>query len=286
MRTRQILQFGPLLILLLTLTSCGVNSAPTPYTGLTGNWNLAAYRPDTGIPGISFALFQNGTQLTATGDVTTPCAFYTHALVESLLIPVQMTGTLANDGSFTLTEPVQTIAGTIQITIQAKSTSSGWNGTYSITGASNLQTCGIASSSGTFTEQTIAPLTGTYTGITPFYTFTGGSTTVTQVPTSMVLTQGQPSAVPGSSVISYIPLTGTISVQGLSCFTHGSTVAATPTLSQIGGDEFTLTFTMDDGSTLTAVGGMNDSTGSEFGAKFTVSGGSCDGMYGWGSLKR
>jgi len=291
MSSLRIFLFAPLLSLLF-LASCAVPPAPlasstsTPYTGLTGNWLLADTTGTDYPPVISMALFDNGSALTARGNLSVECGYFTHALIGPVTVPLALESSLAADGSFTMSEAVPTIAGTIQLTIQATSNASGWGGTYAIAGASNLQTCGIASYSGTFTAQQIPPITGTYTGNISLYTNPASVYGFT-----LNLTQEAPAAIPGSSALSNIPVTGTASVQGISCFTQGTLPAASSVLSNVTGEQYVLNFTMNDGSTLLMQGFVQQGSPSGYvagstmlGGSFTVVGGNCDGMYGWGYL--
>jgi hypothetical protein len=69
-------------------------------------------------------------------------------------------------------------------------------------------------------------------------------------------------------------LTGSIRVQGSSCFSSGVTDGTM--LNNIEGNEIELSFVMDDGSMLVIVGSITDTTGSQINVgAVTLSGGRC-----------
>jgi len=283
MRTSWKLFLLPLLILpAVALTSCGGNPTPpasTPYTGLTGNWALAGDRATSTYPAISAALTLNGNQINAIANIAVPCARLLDPLVSILNVPVALTGTLASDGTFTLTEPPLPVQLPLQVTLQGNSQTTGWGGTYAIASTAALTGCTIVSpSNGSFTAKAIPPLNGTYIGSATFFSSPGGNLYAATV--NAQLTQGGANGSPGST--GYFPLSGTITVQSVPCFTHGAT-AANATTGEISGDFFTVQFTMDDGSTLLMGGEMTDFTGATLQATYIVSGGNCNGMIGNGS---
>jgi hypothetical protein len=125
-------------------------------------------------------------------------------------------------------------------------------------------------------------LTGTFTG-----TVVG-----TNITLSADVTQGaavvDPTPLPFtvSSVPVYVPLSGTITVGGVSCFTTGATSSAAAT-SYTTGDEFILTFTMSDGSTLLIKGSTADNTGNSYYFGLYPTGGECSTtVNGGGTLTR
>ncbi len=73
-----------------------------------------------------------------------------------------------------------------------------------------------------------------------------------------------------------------MTIQGVPCFTHGTTAASFPNM--IGGDRYTIAFTMDDGSIVDMSGWMTDFTGKRLKGIVDVIGGSCSGIVGNGTI--
>jgi hypothetical protein len=242
------------------IVGCG---SPMPVVGsnadsaLAGNWNLVGTGAFNSSPSISLAVFVSGNQVTATGNEFLACT--TGGGGGS----VSLSGQIAADGSFQLVEPAtltMTLNGsTVQLAISGRVPavgSSTWSGTYAFTVTPTVG-C-IASQSGTFTAAAIPAFTGTYTG-TLAQGVSGPS-----IGASLSVTQGAAtvSSFPVlGSFQNYLPLTGTIAVTGISCFTHGT--VSTNAISEIEGDHVYMIFTMDDGSELFVVGsflGTDDSS--------------------------
>lgn len=242
------------------LAGCG---SPMPVvdssadTALAGNWNLVGSGAFLSFPSISLAIFVNGNQVMAKGTELIGCA--TGGGGGS----VSLSGQIAADGSFQLVEPSTTLitlnGSTVQLAISGTVPTAGsstWSGTYAFTVTPTVG-C-IASQSGTFTAAAIPPFTGAYTG-TLAQGVSGPSIGV-----NLAVSQGAatvPSIPVAPPLQSYLPLTGTITVTGISCFTHGT--MSTNAINQIEGDHVDMAFTMDDGSQLFVLGsfsGTDDSS--------------------------
>jgi hypothetical protein len=194
-------------------------------------------------------------------------------------------GPIASDGSFTATNPAYPFTGPTQFTITGHipTAGKGWRGTYSIM-SSNVG-CNV-SQSGTFVATSISPVSGTYAG-TLSGTNLGANATIRM----QVLEGSGPAAMTGAPlpvfVFPYFPLSGTITVNGSSCFSQGSTGSAPNSISPIpgslAGDSYALFYAMNDGSTLLLNGNLVDSAG---GKLFSVIGGNCDGDQGTVTLTK
>ncbi|MDR3735910.1 MAG: hypothetical protein P4L10_10285 [Acidobacteriaceae bacterium] len=269
----------PLLILpAAAFISCGGNPTPpvtNSYTGLTGNWGIMGDRASSTYPMAALALVQSGTQLVASGEVVAPCGYLLNPLSMLVTIPVQLTGTVAVDGSFTLvpmTLPVPTQLA--QLSIQGKSSATGWGGSYTLTGSAAPSGCVVSNSSGNFTAQAITPVTGNYSGTAPMSAILGG-TSYNAIFSAQLTQSSSPS---GLSTLS-----GSLAVQGLPCFTHSTAMGTT---SLLAGDIYVATFTMDDGSSLMMAGNLTDFASAGLDGEFIVNGGNCNNMFGRGTLVR
>ena len=131
-----------------------------------------------------------------------------------------------------------------QLTIDGSAPAIGsitWSGTYSFTSPTAPTNCTV-NQTASFTATQLAPIHATYAG-----TLTGSSGNLT---VSATIAQGAGITVPGPGTpYSYLPLSGTITVSGSPCFTHGTSPSVSNG-SQIGGDFSDLGFVMDDGSQL------------------------------------
>ncbi|HEY0307703.1 MAG TPA: hypothetical protein VGB94_06045 [Acidobacteriaceae bacterium] len=283
MRRNPKLLLATLLVFCAGLTACGGNPiAPvssTGYNGLTGNWALAGERATNSFPLLSAVIFVNGTDVAALGNFMVPCSNAPSPLIGAVGGSMGLTGTLAADGTFTLTSLVLPVGPgySPQITIKGSLPAAGsstWNGTYSIIVTNSSSTC-TANQSGSFTAQAIAPVSGTFAGTLPLVN--GSSLSTASVSTHLV--QGPASAPPGSSstLTNAFPLSGTITIQGVSCFTHGTSIASFTNM--IEGDHYGVEFAMDDGSTVLMTGWMTDFSGKQLKGVFGIIGGNCSGEF-------
>jgi hypothetical protein len=193
---------------------------------------------------------------------------------------------LNTDRSFTLQTANGNVQSTVQLTVKAVSPATAgqsWSGSFSGTNANP----GCTPVQGSFTATPIAPFNGTFSGTGSM----GPENTNLQPPdpnllkqltVALTLTQGGPASLDAKSTVAFVnsvnSLTGTVSVTGSPCFTTGTTGSVQ---SGVAGNNFNLTFTMDDGSMLHVMGYAPDPTlGSLILSSATVTGGNCDKWIG------
>jgi hypothetical protein len=184
--------------------------------------------------------------------------------------------TIAADGSFTLMEPAGSM-GTVSVVIDGKTPATvggDWSGSYLATDSN----AGCTPFAGTFTAVPISMVSGTFAGTTLFEAPPVVPLGI-RVPLTVVLQQGGPASldppVAGSAINSVSALSGTISVQGFSCFSSGTASIGS---GYVFGDSFQLEFMMDDGSKLSMDGSLLDTAGSAIQVRgLLVVGGSCNG---------
>lgn len=229
-----------LLIASPVLIGCGTSSASnSPIASLNGNWLLAGSRQLKQYPFLTTAVITRGNTIVVQGDFMVGCANSPGGAVGGSLY---LAGQAASDGNFQISEtPDSSQINSIQVSVQGKlppAGSSTWSGTYSFTDLAGYTSC-IVNQTASFTATALPPVNATYGG-----TLTGSSGNIT---VSSTITQGTPTSqtTPIGSVDYLVPLSGTITVTGSPCFTHGTTA---PLSNQIEGDLAALSFTMDDGS--------------------------------------
>ncbi|WP_213804028.1 hypothetical protein [Granulicella sp. dw_53] len=274
------------------MTGCGGTPAPVvkavDTSLLAGNWQLTDSMPS----GLFILGQQNpfrlavnfdvsGNVISATGVVNDHC---TNSSVPSGVSfgLLSTTGTIAPDGSFTV-QTQGNLPASQMVTIQGsmpKTAGGPWSGTYSSALSSPLPGGCTESSSGSFTATPFALVNGTYAGAA-----TGGGiisgqagAPVVPPPTSIEITVqqgGDASIQVGSLRFPKISiLTGSIRVQGSSCFASGTTDGTL--LSNIEGNKIELVFAMDDGSMMRLSGSLTDATESQITAGLVlVTGGRC-----------
>ena len=305
---------GSMMLAAGLILGCGSSStvinstAPTPSpASLTGNWLLAGHlssfpnptsfsNPNIGT-NLSAAIFVSGQQVTAQGYLQVQCSA-SSGFGELVLL----SGSLANDGTFTLTIPSSPVIPTFQqlsiaghVPTSASSTS--WAGRYIITYPSDFQPSSSLCSrtqTAALIATPIPPLSGIYAG--PASTFQTASGSIgsnatlslsveqeTPIFNSGPIPSGNP--VFSNSLIGELPLTATITVTGSPCFTSGTTVAEQSS-NVIGGGIYLLNLTMNDGSVMFLSGTLGDATLSTVGVNYRVSGGACDTKSGETTLTR
>lgn len=265
----------------VALTSCGTATAPISTAGLNGNWNLAGDRALGQYPLLSTTLAVNGNQITGEGDVAYQCPPGNVGFGVSVLL----NGLIASDGTFHLVEPSFPSSlppPSIQVTVDGSVPARGgtaWSGSYTITPLASVGCDGVAHTD-SFTATAFAPINATYSGKIVGMTFGSGSNV------SMQIAQGAPKTVQranGTSITLY-PLSGTISVQGSSCFKHGTTTGSTFP-NYVAGDFVSLSFVMDDGSQLLTSGWLSDTSEKNLEVAMVVTpGAACKSNFGSGNL--
>jgi hypothetical protein len=263
-----------------------------PAASSRGNWNIVGTGAPTSFPSLSFSLISNGNQLYASGPVQVSC---NNAVLLGGGGGVNLTGEIASDGTFQLTDPAGiglSLGGDpVQIVVSGtvpQSVGSSWAGTYSITTPAGSVAC-AANETGSFVAAPYVTLDGTYAG-----PLVAANTGATGVSVSVNVMQGAPVdlrlGTPNSPQnFYYLPVSGTASVSGIQCFTHGSTDSSTSTLAgfnSIGGSSVEMTFVMDDGSHLVLNGTFADTQESSLNLMLiSVIDGQCSGGYS-GTLTR
>jgi hypothetical protein len=192
------------------------------------------------------------------------------------------TGNLAADGSFTLATPANDPFETISINGTAPPISGEpWSGSYAVSlGGGHTPACDM-NLSGTFTATSFPLVSGVYVGTGSTSAGPNGVPPATPITFQVTLKQGGTVTNPGNGVASIFfsdtMLTGSIKVQGSSCFNSGVTSATS--LSAVLGNEVDARFLMDDGSTLSLLGSLTDITEGHIATNFVlVTGGNCGGI--------
>jgi hypothetical protein len=258
----------------LLLSGCGVGS-PTPVvpavSPLTGNWLIVGSMPTNQFPlpagsglGLAVTFDVAGNQIAASGLANGPCmpTGSSPILGSSFSYGFVGTGTVAADGSFTV-QSSATIS-TASVSIQGKIPQANANqfaGSYTASFASPTGSGCVGNFGGMFTAASFPLVNGVYAGTGSTQTVTNGVSTTTPVTVQVSLKQGGTMTNPatGVSTPSIIALTGSIRVQGSSCFTSG--VMNLVPSSRVQGNNVLATFTMDDGSTVSLLGQLTDLTG-------------------------
>jgi hypothetical protein len=279
---------GGCLLLLLALSGCGsatsmATSTSRDENALTGNWLLTGSLPNFGpgvfpLPpspsiGLALSLDVAGEQVIASDSMLYSCGSGAVGGAGYLA-----TAQIAADGSFTLQTPVLSgLVPTVTFTVNGvvPQTAGGtWSGTYSATNAN----AGCSPLSGSFTAVPIQLVTGTFAGSASLGTGSGGS----PINLSVVLQQGSAGFVTTlNSVNSQNVLSGSITIQGTSCFTKG-----TLSLGQgsVDGGFVQAQFAMDDGASLRVTGAIEDAAVSKIKLdNLLVVGGQCDRLVGSGT---
>ncbi len=258
-------------LMIVSLCGCGASpSSPVPVPVspnhfLAGNWLLSGSLPVSGFstgstPGLAVSFDVTGSTVTAAANLiaTSPCATLSTVFGGSLA------GTVASDGTFTLTSPVSanlvplstlTVQGTVPASADAP-----WKGTYvfssTIPSLNNNPACTI-NESGAFTATAVQDVTGTYSGGGTFPA-TAAGTPAAPFSVSLNLQQGATLYSLGgrTAVASRLALSGSIQAQGLGCFTSGTMSTLSP--SEISGDRIQANFVANDGTTASLSGNIVD----------------------------
>jgi hypothetical protein len=282
MKVRTTAKLAVIVIASQLLIGCGstgnFNVSASPNTAaLNGNWYITGNQQLKQYPFLSIALVVSGNQINAQGDMMVTCA--------NLPANPQggwftLTGQINSDGTFHLGNFFP--GGAMpQLTIDGSAPASGtstWSGTYSFTSPTAPINC-IVNQAASFTATPLAPINATYAG-----TLTGAAGNLT---VNATIAQGAGITVLGPGTpYSYLPLSGTITVSGSPCFTHG-TSSASNNGSQIEGDLAGLGFIMNDGSLLWINGLFTSPSESALYPTFVgVTGGNCNQSSYQGTLTR
>ena len=279
-------------VVLLGGCGTGIPVAITPPVGsasnIAGNWLLygafpKAVESSTTQPGMAISFDAAGNNLVASAAISTTCGAM--GLSFGARFGAAVTGTVASDGSFTVSTP--NLGGTTNFTTLSVSgkvpTTAGasWSGTYTLVASDPV--CSFHQN-GSFTAAAVQDVTGTYAGTgTVLVSSSTGIPANAPVTVSVALQQGAPlyNPIAPTSTSSRVGVKGSIQISGFSCFSKGNSSTSTP--SEVEGGPLSVNFVMDDGSTLMMVGSIDDVTSSRLDVDFfQVIGGSCSGFYSFG----
>src|SRR5580698_5856225 len=209
------------------MLGCGSGTPASPVaaagSGLNGNWLITGalpfidpLNPGSHAFGISMTFALTGNQITAGGTENVPCGNF---IVGSGAV---LAGTLATDGTVsmqsTLGAPVPSLALTGKGPAAGAST---WTGTYTYTSASVSCPQTLA---GAFTATRIADVTGTYAPAAPVQ-LTPASLGATAQAVNLSFSFVQGATVPGTTQFDPELLSGSVQIQGSSCFKSGATAS-------------------------------------------------------------
>jgi hypothetical protein len=254
-----------------TITSVGLT--PGASTNLSGNWLLAGALP------ASTSITPSAISVTATFDVNgNNVTGIVQALVPCLTIgaigsPIIVSGTVAADGSFTLSNVVIAgIASTQAFTLQGKIPAAAggtWAGNYSFTNSGSA-CAGVTN--GVVAASPIALVAGTFSGTASLGN--QGTALSQATPIKVTLQQGGPVNV-ANSPSSNLPLSGTIAVSS-NCITSGTSTGA-PIAGFVEGSQAGAMFLMNDGSTVLLDGQITAQDSSRLSVQmFTTNVGTCN----------
>ncbi len=266
---------------------------PTPpAVNLKGNWLLTGALPTSSelqpAAGFTATFDVNGTAVTATMEVRSVCGAIGTGEIFGLGGSF-LTGTVAEDGSFTVKTTTQGALPQSAVTITGaipKAPGATWVGNYTISGGTG--TC-APNGSGSFAAESIGPVTGTYTGTGNLELAStsglGSVPTLTTVPSTVTLTLQQDGplyGLPPATVDSEIAVDGSVQVSGVPCFSKGT--VSTVQTGIISGAIAQPTFLMDDGSKMIVVAEVLDDGAKKLWVHdLNVIGGKCAGVYLFGS---
>lgn len=266
------------LCFVLLLNGCGSGATPTQAAApspvpayLNGNWLLTGTLPLTTVAGnplntsfgaaVTISVIDNN--LIATFDRNDAC--FNGNGVASGPIGV-ISGAVASDGTFsmittsTILSDSATVTGTLPATI-----ASSWTGHLDLTDHTTL--CAINRTQN-FTAVRIADVTGTYGGTATLNGALGGTL---QPPQNafFTFTLQQGNTAPGTPAFDAALVSGSVAVQGTTCFVTGTLPlpVANPggirvPISSVQGSEIELQATMNDGSTVSLIGHLMDTPSS------------------------
>lgn len=245
---------------------------------LNGNWIVLGAFNDKG-PDLSMVIGLEGTHLHASGKFGFSCSNDEHQLPNSGVGgSFNLTGELAADGSFTLSDAPQhpltnsdtspgmlTITGTVSVGEQR------WTGSYHWT---HLKPPCVFDTSGELDVRRLPAMQGTYVG-TALVSPDGRRSVNVTLTMDQASTIKERSSPIGTQL--FIPLSASIEIKGGSCLLHGNSKPLT--ISTLIGNSAGLVFKMDDGSVLTVSALLMDISGSTISfSTYKVQGGPCDGQ--------
>lgn len=248
------------MIFVAVMVGCGSGSPASPVaaagSGLNGNWLITGTLPFSDplnfgnhAFGTSMTFTLVGNQFSAGGSENIPCS-------AGLVIGggVVLTGTLAADGTLSA-QSTQGAAPLPSLTLTGTGPAAGasnWTGTYTYTSTGG--SCPLTVT-GPFTAMRIADVTGTYAPAAPVQ-LTPSSLGATPQTVTPAFSFVQGATLPGTTQFDPELLSGSVQIQGSSCFKSGA--AAGVAGSGLLGSTFVTSFTLNDGSTVSFVGDIED----------------------------
>jgi hypothetical protein len=254
-------------LLLIAFVSCLCSASPAQgtsedYSVLNGNWRLTGgWETPQQMPRLTLSMGVNGNQVYGYGDLQT----------RGCGLSFGVRGQIASDGTFVLNtrNPPENRAeyiGFLSLSIRGEVPAQGsteWTGTFT-TSNGNVKCPNV---SGEFVATQFPPLDGTYSGT--ILSTNVGSAKDTPLDISVNMKQGiftsvdRGSSSPEQFWYRYLPLKGTVTVSGLIDLPSKeiTAIAIENFASQMMGDQFILSFRLEDGSTMRLSGVMADSSG-------------------------
>lgn len=274
-------------------------SAPGTLTSpLAGNWlllgTLADFaptpilfppQPQTKKTALAVSLDVSGSTITASAALVAQAS--TCGVTVDLGPIAVATGTIAPDGSFTVTAPtLSSLAGALPVLTLTgnapQSVGAPWTGTYTISvvtpSLNGSVPCSITQT-GSFTAASLADVTGAYTGTGSFPTFLP---TTPQTPVSMSINLQQGADLYGPRVTapaySKLALGGSVQLTGIPCFSKGAISTEFPSV--VEGSRFLANFTAEDGTKAQINGLIDDSAAARLSIlTIAVQGPQCNNVY-------
>jgi len=233
---------------------------------LNGNWlltgslpfTIAGRNPPNSTFGVAMTISNSkGNELSAYVDRNEACS---NGVTSGFL--AEVSGTVASDGTFSMTNSSASFSATATGTVPATPPSS-WTGHLDI--KDNTGAC--ASQSLDFTAVRIADVTGTYNGSAILNSVIGGTVQAPQT-TLLTFTLQQGAIGPANSISGPADISGNVVAQGTTCFATGNLpirtlppLASDP-ISEVLGSLVQLQSIMNDGSVLSLSGRIMDMSSS------------------------
>ncbi len=279
------------------LNGCGTGQQST--SPLAGNWLIVGSMPTffpfppSGTFNLAMTMDVVGENVTATSNEVISCSSTSPVLSFGTVEVGHEAGTIASDGAVSLETSQRggAVAGPI-LTIEGKlpqDAGGEWSGSYA--NGNQVASC-LPESTGRFTAIQFPLVNGTYSGQSPVVP----ESTLKPISIQMKLQQGGP--VPNANGLlknSLLGLTGSLEVQGVSCFSSGTfepTVAVNgitllpdvttllPGVTLVSGNNIQVAARMNDGSTMLVSGQFADSSEKNLNVRqVAVVGGDCSGLY-------
>lgn len=260
--------------MLIFLLGCGANrigttsSSAGAFSNLSGSWLIAGSMPSTSyrtpsLFSVTVNLIVTGNEVNGVVLSQVPCSSKAKES-ESVTYAIPIQGSIADDGTFSLTTP-SAFALTQTVTLQGSvpvSSGGPWKGVYTYTVSTLPSSCSTPTQ--TINATAISPLSGDYEGTALLYDEPLSGQPIgsgVSVPIKVSLQQG--AFVPASGeMTAYVVLSGTISVSNSSCLTSGTTSAAPVFGSYLDsgvlqGVSVAANFLMNDGSVVQIAGQIN-----------------------------